>query len=120
MRGDCTFEGLPEVESCMAARVVSAGEMVLAAEGIGNRLAGEFDEMRVVGEEENLGPGAKFGEDRQGGPGAGVVEADENVVQYEGQRIAQLHLAFQGGDPERQIKLVACALAHAADFHLLP
>ena len=94
--------------------------MVLAAEGIGDGLAGEFDEVRMVGEEEHLGPGAKLGKDREGGAGAGVVEAHENVVHHEGERVAQLHLAFEGGDPERQIKLVAGAFAHPAHFHLFP
>ena len=94
--------------------------MVLAAEGVGNGLAGEFDEVWVVGEEENLGTGAKLGEDREGGAGAIVVEAHKDVVHHEGQRLAPLHLAFQGGDPEREIKLVAGAFAHDADFHFLP
>jgi len=63
-------------------------KVVLAAEGVGNGLAGEFDEVRMVGEEENLGARAEFGEDGKCGAGAGVVEADEDVIDYEGQRVA--------------------------------
>ena len=63
-------------------------QVVLAAEGVGDGLAGEFDEVGVVGEEEDLGSRAEFGEDGEGGAGAGVVEADEDVIDYEGQRVA--------------------------------
>ena len=51
----------------------------------------------------------------EGGAGAVVIEVHQDVVEDDGHRIAVLGVSLEGGDAQREVELVARAVAHRLD-----
>ncbi len=71
--------------------------------------------MVVVREDDRLPRAAELGEKAERAGGSGLVEARQEIVADEGQRLRRAQL--QQGEAQRQKQLVARALAHAGDRH---
>ena len=74
-------------------------------------LPAQLDEMLVMRKKKDLSAFRKLRELRQDGSGPGVIESDEQVVENERHRLVIFKMTIQRGDAEREIELIACALA---------
>src|SRR5687768_4891629 len=75
--------------------------------------------MPVVREEDDLCLSGKL---RQGFKACGralIIEVNEQIIGDKRQCPSVIQLQLQGGEPQRQVKLIACALAHSFDLDQL-
>ncbi len=105
--------------SCLFSGRLFGGQAVDEDAALGGEILGEIDEALMVREENDLRLCCDLGEDLEGSAGAGVVEADEDVVDNERQGLVLTPSLLQGREAEGEVELVAAALAHALDGDLL-
>ena len=74
-------------------------------------LAGQIHHMLMMREKDHLDPIGQRRQNIQGGPRPFVVEAQENIVHHEGQRLAGVKILFDTGQSQGEIELVGGAVA---------
>src|SRR2546421_7118492 len=72
-----------------------------------------------MSEKEHLCTLSKFGNDLQPGRRTRIVAVDQDVIEDDRARGHSLNMVFDGCQSQREIHLIASAIAQAADFHLL-
>src|SRR5262249_22224887 len=75
-------------------------------------ILGQVDDVRVVGEDQNLRAPGELGQDGERGTGAVVVELDQYVIDNQRQGLVAEKERFDSGEPQSQVKLVGRAVAH--------
>lgn len=74
---------------------------------------GQATHVVMVGEQQDLGLLAECHQALQGGPGALIIELDQDIIGDEGDGLGStFQIALDGRQTQRQVELIGCARAH--------